>query len=328
VENKSWGAALQYFTGSKEHNVSMRSLAIKNGFKLNEYGLFNKETEKFITGEKEEDIYKNLKLKFIEPELRENRGEIESSLKNNLPNLIQNKDIYGDFHIHSNHSDGINTIQEIVNEAEKLNYKYIGITDHSQSLKIAGGLTHNQIIKKKQEIEKINKTSKIHVFCGTECEIKNDGSLDYPKESLKLFDYVAVGIHHGFKMNKEDATNRILKAMDNPFVTYIAHPTCRMIGHREALNLDLDKIFQKAYETKTYLEINSFPDRLDLNDILIKRASEFKNKFLIGSDSHSIIHLPFIMYGVACARRGWLEKKDILNTHDLSKTIDLIKQNN
>ncbi len=320
VEDKSFGAALQYFTGSKEHNVKMRSLAIKKGYKLNEYGLFNKKNDKFVVGENEEQIYNKLGLTYIEPELRENRGEIQAAKEQKLPNLVKLNDIKGDLHVHSIYSDGFEKIEDIGNFCKKIDYKYLGITDHSQSLHIARGLNEDKIKKKIKEIEILNKKfNDFKIYCGTECDIKSDGSLDYPNRILKMFDYVCIGIHMGFKMDIKQATNRYLKAMENEYVTFIAHLTCRLIGRREPFELDFEKIFDKAKETDTYLEINSFPDRLDLNDINIKIAKEKGVKFVLGTDSHHIPQLSFMQYGISTARRGWLEKTDILNTYSIKE---------
>jgi len=318
VKDESFGAALQYFTGSKEHNVNLRGIAIKKGFKLNEYGLFDKENDKFIVGKNEDEIYKKLGLSYIEPEIRENRGEIEASSKNILPTLVKYDEIKGDLHIHSNYSDGLESIETIANSCKKLGYEYIGIADHSQSLKVAKGLSEDKLIKKLDEIKKINKKLKdFKILFGTECDIKSDGSLDYSNNILKMFDFVGIAIHTNFKMSQKEATNRIMKGMDNEYVTFLAHPTCRIIRKREPFDLDIDKIFEKAIETNTYLEINSFPDRLDLNDMHTKQAKDKGAKFVIGTDAHNLNHLAFIRFGIATARRGWLEKKDILNTNSL-----------
>lgn len=324
VEKKSFGSALQYFTGSKEHNVLVRSLALKNDMKLNEYGVFSKETDEYLAGKTEKEVYETIGLPFIPPELRENRGEIKAAEKNSLPQLIQLEDIKGDLHVHSTYSDGINSIEEVVTAAEKLGYDYVGITDHSQSLKVANGVSIEDVKKKCDHIKKINKNSETTVFCGTECDILKDGRLDYPDETLKTFDYVGIGIHSLFKMNKKEATDRILTALDNPFVTFLAHPTCRMIGHRKGFDLDMESLFDKAVETNTFLEINAFPDRLDLNDINVKRAKDKGVQFIIGSDSHSIQHLSNMQYGVATAQRGWLEKQDVLNTTLVSKLKQIL----
>jgi DNA polymerase (family 10) len=325
VKDDSYGAALQYFTGSKEHNVKMRSIAIKKGYKLNEYGLFKKETDSYIVGKTEKDIYSKLGLSYIEPELRENRGEIEAAIKNKLPKLIKYNEIKGDLHVHSAWSDGFETIETIAKHCKKIGYEYVGITDHSQSLKVARGLSENQVLKKIEEIEKINKKLKdIKVLIGTECDIKADGSLDYNEKTLKKFDYVCAGIHTMFKMEPNTLTKRIIKAIENKYVTFIAHPTCRLIRTREPFELDMESIYKNAKENNTYLEINSFPDRLDLNDMNSKTAKERGVKFVIGTDAHTLNQLSFIKYGIATARRGWLSKKDILNTHSLKEIEKII----
>jgi len=327
VKQESYGAALQYFTGSKEHNVKMRGIAIKKGFKLNEYGLFDKETEKYVVGKNEEEVYNKLGLRYIEPELRENRGEIEAAMKDKLPSLVDYDDIKGDFHVHSIWSDGADSIDAIARSARNIGYKFVGIADHSQSLKIAHGLSEERVVKKLKEVEKINKKySDFRVLCSTECDIKSDGSLDYPNKVLKKFDFVYVGIHSGFKMKQEDMTRRITKAMENEHVDFLAHPTGRLIGRRDPYDVDIEQIIDTAKTTGTFLEINSFPDRLDLGDIHAKLAKEKSVKFVLGTDAHYVDQLSFIHFGVATARRGWLEKKDILNTYSLKeieKTLEM-----
>ena len=324
VKDDSYGAALQYFTGSKEHNVKMRSIAIKKGYKLNEYGLFDKDSEKFIVGKNEHEIYKKLDLDYIEPEIRENRGEIEIASKGKLPNLINYNDIKGDLHVHSIYSDGTEPIETIADNAKKFGYEYIGITDHSQSLKVARGLTESRVEKKIKEIDKINKKfSDFRVFCGTECDIMPDGSLDYSNKILKKFDYVSVAIHTKFKMSKKEATQRIISGIQNENVLFLAHPTCRILRKREPFELDIDQIFDAANDNGTYLEINSYPDRLDLNDLHAKQAKEKGLSFIIGTDSHNTKTFPYMKFGIATARRGWIEKKEILNTLPL-KDLSLI----
>jgi len=314
VKKESYGSALQYFTGSKEHNVKMRSIAIKKGFKLNEYGLFDKNTDEYVVGNTEEEIYNMLGLSYIEPELRENRGEIDAASSGRLPNLVKFEDIKGDFHVHSLWSDGSDSIETMAHYAQKMGYEYIGIADHSQSLIIAQGLSEEKVLRKINEIENINKNlSGFKVLCGTECDIKPDGSLDYSDTILKKFDFVVAGIHTAFRMSGDEQTKRILKTMENENVDFIAHPTCRMIGRREPFDIDMEKIFKTARETNTYLEINSFPDRLDPNDVHSKLAKERGVKFVINTDSHSTDNLPFMHFGVATARRGWLEKKPNLS---------------
>jgi DNA polymerase (family 10) len=326
VEEKSYGAALQYFTGSKDHNVVLRSLAIKKGFKLNEYGLFDKTTEKYIAGKTEEDVYNKIGMQYIEPELRENHGEFEAAKKKNtLPNLVGYDEINGDFHVHSSWSDGSDSIETIASVAQKRGYLFIGITDHSQSLKIANGLNEERVQKKIIEIKKVNKKfPNLRMFCGTECDIKSDGTLDYSNKILKQFDFVYIGIHTAFKMDKETMTKRITKGMDNEQVDFMAHPTGRLIGKRDPYEVDIEQIIDAAKETDTKLEINSFPDRLDLDDIHVKLAKEHGVRFFLGTDSHNINHLDFMRFGIATARRGWLEKKDLLNTlsiKDIEKII-------
>ncbi|MCJ2533620.1 MAG: DNA polymerase/3'-5' exonuclease PolX [Candidatus Thermoplasmatota archaeon] len=325
VKKESYGAALQYFTGSKEHNVAMRSLAIKKGFKLNEYGLFDKETETYITGKTEGEIYNKLDLDYIEPELRENSGEIEAAKKKQLPKLVGYDDILGDFHVHSNWSDGSNSIEEIVQVAKNFGYRFVCITDHSQSLRVANGLSESRVDKKIKKIQELNKkNSDFKIYCGTECDIKADGTMDYRNSVLKKFDVVYGGIHTSFKMDRPTATKRIVKAMENNYVHAVAHPTCRMIGRREPFDLDMEEIMDVAKKTDTFLEINAFPDRLDLKDIHVKLAKERGVKVILGSDAHFIADLPFMRFGIATARRGWLEKKDILNTystHDIEKIL-------
>ena len=320
VKNESYGSALQYFTGSKEHNVKVRSLAIKKGYKLNEYGLFDKETEKYVAGEVEEEIYTTLGLSYIEPELRENKGEIDLAQKGRLPRLVEYDDVIGDFHIHSTWSDGSDSIEDISRVAQNMGYSFVCIADHSQSLKIAKGLSEERVNKKIDEIRKLNKKlSNFRIFCGTECDIKSDGSLDYSDRILKKFDAVHIGIHSAFKMDGKEMTKRITRGMENKYVHFLAHPTGRLIGRRDPYEVDIEQIVDTARDTGTFLEINAFPDRLDLNDIHAKFAKERGVKFVIGTDSHSIANLSFIRFGVATARRGGLEKSDILNTYRLKE---------
>jgi DNA polymerase (family 10) len=318
VEEKSYGAALQYFTGSKDHNVTLRGFAIKKGYKLNEYGLFDKNTEAYIAGKTEEEIYKKIGMQYIEPELRESHGEFEAAKINALPTLVKYDEINGDFHVHSIWSDGSDSIETIASVAHQRGYSFIGITDHSQSLKIANGLTEERVQQKLHEIEKVGKKfPDLRIFCGTECDIKTDGTLDYTKKILQQFDFVYIGIHTAFKMDKKTMTKRIIKAMDDEQVDFLAHPTGRLIGKRDPFEVDIEQIIDAAKQTNTRLEINSFPDRLDLDDLHIKQAKDHNVLFVLGTDSHSIHHLDFMRFGIATARRGWLEKKDILNTSSL-----------
>ncbi len=315
VEPESYGAALQYFTGSREHNIQIRKIAIKRGLKVNEYGVFRKDTDEYIVGKDEKDVYSVLGLQYIEPELRENRGELEMAQKKKLPKLVGYNDIRGDLHVHSTWSDGSASIKDIARYGEKMGYQYIGIADHSQSLKIANGLSEERLRKKIDEIRRLQEMFDIRILVGTECDIKPDGKLDYRDEILKDLDYVYAAVHTRFKMSRHEMTGRILKAISNDYVTMLAHPTGRLIGRREPFDIDIEKIIDAAVSTNTFLEINAFPDRLDLNDIHTRMAKDRGAKMVIGTDSHSLSHMSFMRFGIATARRGWLEKEDILNTH-------------
>ena len=326
VEPISFGAALQYFTGSKAHNIKLRELAVKRDLKINEYGVFNSETGQKITGEKEEEIYKILDLAFIPPELREDRGEIEAAQENKLPELIKYSQIRGDLHLHTKWSDGAYTIRQMAEAAKKRGYKYIAITDHSQSLKFAGGLTEERLKGQIEEIQKINQElDDVTILSGIEVDIKSDGSLDYPDEILSRLDVVIAAIHSGFKQESKIITERLIGAMQNRFVSIIAHPTGRLIGYRESYQVDINKMMNIAAETGTILEINAYPERLDLNDVYCRMAKEKGVQLAIETDAHSIDGLEFMNLGVDVARRGWLEKKDIVNTLSLDKLLKRLK---
>lgn len=313
IDRPSYGAALLYFTGSKAHNIRLRQIAIKKGYKLNEYGIFKK--NKRIAGKTEEEMYKKLGLPYIPPELREDRGEIEAGIKGELPRLVERGDIKGDLHVHSSWSDGGSSIEDIVIKARKIGYEYIGITDHSQGLKIAGGLTKDDLKKKKKEIEGLNKKYKdIKILFGTEVDIDSEGNLDYPDGILKEMDIVIGAIHSGFKQPKEQLTRRIIKACRNKYVHIIAHPTGRLWGAREPYEIDLEEILKACKDTDTALEINSFPQRLDLNDVNCRMAKDSGVKVAINTDAHIADQLDMIEFGLSVARRGWLEKNDVINT--------------
>jgi len=318
VENSSYGAALMYFTGSKAHNIKLRQLAIKHGLKLNEYGVFK--GKKRIAGKTEEEMYKRLKLPYIIPELREDRGELEAAIKGRLPRPVGLEDIKGDLHTHSRFSDGASSIEELVLKAGRLGYEYIAVTDHSQGLKIAGGLDRMQLKAKMKEIERIRrKYGNIKILFGTEVDIGFDGALDYPDDILKEMDLVIGAIHSGFKQSRQRLTRRIIKACQNKYVNIIAHPTGRLWGAREPYEIELEEILRVARETHTALEINSFPQRLDLNDINCRTAKDFGVRLTINTDAHSADQLEMMKFGVSVALRGWLEKTDILNTLPFKK---------
>lgn len=322
----SFGSALQYFTGSKEHNVALRRLAILKGYKLNEYGLFKEGVLK--AGKDEAGIYKKLGLQFIPPELRENRGEIEAGLKRKIPKLIELKDIRGDFHTHSNFAGTLISMEEIVLKAIQKGYEYIGISDHTKALKIENGLDEKELALQAKEIEKLNKKYReIRIFHGAEVNILKDGSLDIKNSALKELDFVNIGVHANFKMKKEEMTERVLKAMSNPYVTCLVHPTGRIVNKREAYDIDLEKIFEFANLRKILLEVSS-SHRLDLNDYNIKKAKEKGCKFLINTDTHMLKHMDRMKYGIYQARRGWLTKKDVINTLPLNKIYGKISRSN
>ncbi len=329
LPKRSYGAALQYFTGSKEHNIALRKIAIEKGLKLSEYGLFK--GPKMIAGESEEEIYQKLGLDWIAPELREDRGEIEAALNHKLPKIIDYKEIKGDLHCHSKWDGGANTIEEIAKQAMKMGYEYVGIADHTKFLKIEHGLDEKKLKERNKEIDRINSKFKIQnpkfkILKGCEANILPDGSIDIDDECLKEQDFVIAGVHSRFKMSKEEMTERIIRAMKNPHVDIISHPTGRLIQKRDEYEIDLDKILRVAKETGTVLEINSYPERLDLNDINIKKAKEMGVKMVINTDAHHIDQMRFIEFGIAQARRGWAEKKDIVNCWPLETLLKYLKK--
>lgn len=313
VPEESYGAALQYFTGSKAHNIKLREMAKAQGLKINEYGLFK--GDKKLAGRHEEEIYSYFGLDFIPAVLREDRGEIEASLSHSLPHLVQEDDIRGDFHVHSLYSDGSGTIEQVALKCKEMGYDYVVITDHSPSLKIARGLDAKRLTQKMEEMGEVRKRLKgIELLFGTEMDILSDGKLDYPDDILKRFDIVVASIHSGFKQDIKTITNRVIKAMQNPYVDIIAHPTGRLISSREPYQIDLEEVMKVAAETGTALEINAYYDRLDLTDIACKRAKELGVKMVIGTDAHHLDQLWMMRLGVAVAQRGWLEREDLLNT--------------
>ncbi len=323
IEPDSYGSALQYFTGSKAHNIHLRTICLKLGYKLNEYGLFKGEEK--IAGKTEEEIYSALGMDTPPPEIREDTGEIEAALEHRLPRLIGYNEIKGDLHIHSNWSDGASTIEEIAKKAIEMGYKYVAITDHSKSLKVANGLSEEDLERRNYEIDKLNEKfkGKIKILKGAEVDILPDGSLDYPDEILKELDFVVAAIHSRFT---QDNTERILKAINNPYVNAIAHPTGRVIGQRDGYPLDLEKVMKAAAETGTALEVNSYYNRLDLKDAHCRMAVKFGVKLVISTDSHHVDHMWMMKLGVGTARRGWVEKKDVVNAGSLRELQRFVKE--
>ncbi|RLJ70557.1 DNA polymerase (family 10) [Hydrogenivirga caldilitoris] len=324
VEPLSWGAALQYFTGSKEHNVRVRDIAKEKGLKVNEYGVFRADTEERLGGETEEEVYELVGMQWVPPEIRENWGEIELALEGKLPKLIEFEEIKGDFHVHTNWSDGINPIEEVVEHAYRLGYSYIVIGDHSQSARVANGLTPERYLQQWKLIDKLNELYNpkgFYILKGCEVDILPDGSLDLPNELLEGFDFVVASIHSRFN---QDNTYRILKAMENPYVNLIGHPTGKAYGQREGYPLDMDKVIEFAKETGTALEINTF--RIDLSPENIRRCVERGVTMAVVTDAHSVTHLSYIRIGVGIARRGWAPPELILNTKDLKQVRDFVQR--
>jgi len=320
IPPESYGAALQYFTGSKEHNVKLRTIGVKAGYKLNEYGLYRREDDSLVEAEDEAKIYEALGMRWMPPELRENTGEIEAAIEDKLPELVTLDDIRGDLHVHTDYSHAIDPLEEMVEKAVKMGHQYMAITDHSQSLAIAQGLSEEKLMQQIEEIRRLDEEySEIKLLAGTECDIKSDGSLDYNDEVLEQLDWVVASIHTGMQQDEATITNRIVEAIKNPYTRVIGHPTGRLIQRRNPYPVDLDTIFKAAAEEKVFMEINCSPSRLDLRDVDARRAKEADVKLVLGSDAHSVSQLEFLPLGVAVARRGWLGVDDVVNTWSLDK---------
>jgi DNA polymerase (family 10) len=315
VKDDQYGAALQYFTGSKDHNIALRRLALERGWKLNEYGLSDLSTGKKIAGKSEDEVYRVLGLPFIEPELRENRGEIKAAQEGSLPDIVPYTAIRGDLHVHTSWSDGKHTVLAMAEAAQSLGYEYIAVCDHARSPQFPGGLTGKQVDEQRREIEQVNRTLEgFEVLAGIECSINDNGTLDTGNTVLRDLDIVVAGVHSGLKMPEHEMTQRMLAAMQNEYLDIISHPTGRIIQQREPVRLDLTAFFRTAAELGVFPEINALPERLDLPDIYCLKGREYAVRFALGSDSHSRENLGTMELGVATARRGWLEAKDILNT--------------
>ena len=328
VPEESWGAALNYFTGSKEHNVALRRLALKSGYKLNEYGLFK--GKKLMVGKTEKEVYEKLGLDYIEPELRENIGEIETARNKKLPELVQLKDLRGDLQIQTDWTDGENSIEEMAFEAEKIGLEYILITDHTKSLAMAGGADEEKLVRQMKEIDAVNEKlkkngKKITVLRGAEVNILKDGTLDINDEILSMLDVAGAAIHSHFNLPKKEQTERIIRVMENKNVDIIFHLTTRIINRRKSIEIDIDEIIRVAKENGTVLEVDAFPDRLDIDDVAVKKCVEAGVKISIDTDAHSAVHLKFLKYGVNQARRGWAKKDDVINTLPLKDFLARFK---
>jgi DNA polymerase (family 10) len=337
IKEKSFGAAWHYFTGSKEHNVAIRDMAKKKGLKVNEYGVFRvargggRGREKYLAGKTEEEVYKSVGLPYIEPELRENRGELEAAKKRKLPDLIELKDLRGDLHTHSSWSDGSEEIEDVARAYIKAGFEYIALTDHSPAVRVAHGLTPERFAMQWDEIDELNaefarKGIKFRILKGTECDIMPDGTMDLPDRVLKKMDIVVAAVHSKFNLSEREQTARVIKAFKNPYVKIWGHPSSRLINQREPYAVDMGKAISAAVKNHVALEINSQPDRLDLFDYYCRLAKEKGAKFTVDSDSHHHSQIAFLEYGVGVARRGWLEADDVLNTRSLAKVLDYWKK--
>ncbi|MBN1354615.1 MAG: DNA polymerase/3'-5' exonuclease PolX [Candidatus Omnitrophica bacterium] len=326
VRPQSFGSALCYFTGSKNHNIRLRKMAVAKGLKMNEYGIFEIRTNKKIAGKNEESVYSALGLAYIPPEMREDKGEIELARGHNIPRLLELEDIKGDLHVHSDSSDGMLKFEDIALICREIGYEYVVITDHSKSLRIAGGLSEKELFTNIKKVRKINKKTGIRLLIGSEVDILDNGRLDYGNNVLKELDFAIAAIHSGFRESKDKLTYRFLKAIESKFVNMIAHPTGRLMGVRDAYEIDLDKILKTARDANVAVEINAFPARLDLDDNASHRAKELGVTIGISTDTHTRKNFGNMFFGVGVARRAWLEKKDVLNTLSLADFLKKIRK--
>jgi len=322
---ESFGSAMLYFTGSKAHNIKLRKIAQDKGYKLNEYGLYERISGKLIASRTEEEIYSVLGLSYIPPEMREDTGEVEAALEGDLPEPIGYSDVRGDTHVHSRWSDGSNEIDEIAGACEELGYEYVVITDHwATGLPVSRGLDEKKYYERKEIIESFE--GEIKIIDGVEANILPNGKIDVPERILSESTFVSAGVHSKFEMNKHDMTNRLLRAMDNEYVRVIVHPTGRIIKEREGYEFDLDKVYEKAADRGIAFEVNAYPNRLDLPPYHIRKALQHGVKLIIGTDSHSITQLWHMTLGIGTARRGWARREDVLNTLPYKRLIDWLKK--
>ncbi len=325
VHPESFGAASHYFTGSKAHNIRIRSLGVDKGLRINEYGVFK--DEKAIAGKTEEEIFRSVGLPYIPPELREDRGEIEAGQRGQLPALIELGDLKGDLHVHTNWTDGHNTIEEMALAAQRRGYEYIAICDHSPTVGITNGLTERRLAKQIEEISELNgRLRGFRILSGIEVDIRSNSQLDLADEMLRGLDVVVAAVHTKFGQPKDEMTERIVKAIENPHVNIVAHPTGRIIGKREPYQVDMDMLMDACKANGKVLELNAYPERLDLSDINCRKAKEKGVKIAISTDAHRDAHLEWIEFGVATARRGWIEPDDVINTWTLSKLLNYLSR--
>ena len=325
VKQQSFGAALHYFTGSKAHNIAIRRRAQKRGLKINEYGVFK--GDKLLAGKTEQEVYKSVDLPWIPPELRENRGEIEAAEKKHLPKLIELDDIRGDLHAHTRATDGHNTIEQLAESVKQKGWSYFAITEHSKRLTVAHGLDKKRLLKQIEQIDKLNdKLKGVTVLKGIEVDILEDGGLDLPDEILEKLDLVIGAVHSKFHLSRAKQTDRVLRAMDHPHFTMLAHPSGRLLDKREPYDIDMSRIIHHAHQRGCYLELNCHPERLDLLDIYCQLAKDEGVLISINSDAHTTADFDNLRYGVGQARRGWLEANDVLNTRPLNQLRRLLKR--
>jgi len=324
VEPGSWGAALQYDTGSKDHNIHLRTMAQKRGLTLNEYGIFRDDSK--IAGETEESVYSALGLSWIPPEMREDQGEIELAMKGELPRLVEDGDVHGEFHVHTNATDGVDSLETMVDQARSLGYGFVGISDHSVSSAVAFGLSAEKALARRDRFRELNRERKgFTILFGTECDILDGGEMDYPDEVLKEFDFVIGAVHSRFTLPTKDMTARLSAAVRNPYVNILAHPTTRKIGQRDPIQVDLDEIYATCAKAGTAIEIDAYPDRMDLNGTQARAAKNAGCTIAVDTDSHAKGHLAWMHFGVGTARRAWLTANDVLNAWPLEKIRDFLR---
>jgi DNA polymerase (family 10) len=324
VEHAAWGAALIYFTGSKAHNIKIREIAVKKGLKLSEYGLFNAKDGSIIAAQTEEEVYGALGLPWIPPTMREDRGEVEAARDGTLPNPVDVKDLKGDLHSHTNLTDGLAPLEEMLETAAARGYAYYAVTDHAENLSMTG-MTREKVLAQRKKLAVLQKRfPKMKLLHGCELNIAKDGTVDYDPDFLSQFDVLVASVHSYFRLSREEQTKRLITAIQNPLVTVIGHPTGRMIGRREPIDVDFEAVCDAAKRTGTALEVNSFPDRLDLRDDHVRWAVEKGVTLSVDTDSHAPKHMDNIRYGVATAQRGWAQKSDVLNTRTLKQLQDFI----
>jgi len=320
LPKESYGAALQYFTGSKDHNIALRARCLKLGYTLNEYGLFRLDDDAKVAGESEEEIYRKLGLAWIPPELRENHGEIECAAEDRLPRLVEPTQIRGDLHVHTIESDGRATLEEMASHAKALGYEYLAVTDHSKALAMANGLDERRVMAFAGLVRDLQEDGLgIHVFSGIECDIRKDGTMDLAEEALASLDLVIGSVHSYMNLEAAEMTDRLLRALECPYLRILGHPTGRLLLAREPYTFDFERVVEAAVRRNVYLEINASPERLDLHDTLLRAAKARGARFAISTDAHHPQHLRNMRYGVSMARRGWLEAADIVNTLPLKE---------